>query len=403
MKYIWLIVYCSLCIACTSGSVDSLQREDLFTLEIGPMEDQIALFSLEGGMGIRRADMAMRDGFLYISDNNGGKIVSYNSYGDLLFMIYNDETSPEPVGLRTNVTGGMQATRWAHTYPLRSPGRIAVDSRRHIYAEERLPLERHGFDEENRALLNSIVLHFDEEGRFIEYLGQGGPGGSPFPLIHGLHASVHDEIAVVCRMPAGWNIHWYSAEGEQLYLIHLDNNAIPMPQERTRPDSPGMVASIDDIIAAVDMRKLYIKVDYYRDVLDASTNIRISTEPAHSVIWVLNIEDGIYENSIELPFFEYRFSEQGRTVTANLLYSMLGLVQGGIIMLYFPTESGYALLRMDSSGHRQRRGFIEVDQNELRFNHFHLSPQGILCALLADDWNVHVAWWRLDGFLRDLL
>ncbi|MDR0456848.1 MAG: hypothetical protein LBH20_09230, partial [Treponema sp.] len=128
--------------ACTPSNVDSIQRENLFSLDIGPMEDQIALYSLGGDGRLRHIELAMRDGFFYIADNNGGKIVRYNSYGDLLFMIYNDETNPEPVGLKTRVEDGAQVTRWAYSYPLQSTGKIAVDSRKHIYVEERLPHER---------------------------------------------------------------------------------------------------------------------------------------------------------------------------------------------------------------------------------------------------------------------
>jgi hypothetical protein len=313
-------------------------------------------------------------------------------------MIYNDETSPEPVSLKTDVENGAQVTRWAHTYPLRSTGKIAVDSRKHIYAEERLPAERHSFDSENKALQDRVILHFDSEGRFVEYLGQGGQGGAPFPLLAGLYTSVMDEIAVVCRLPAGWNIYWYSSQGEQLFLVQLKNDAIPAP-----PDWGDFTASVEAIIAAPDMRKLYIKVDYYRDILDESTNTRTSTEPVSSLIWILNVEKGIYESSVEVPFYETSVSANGRTEELRLLYSMLGLVRGGGILLYFPIETGYAVLRMDSTGRGQRRGLIKVDPGELRFNGFHLSPEGILSALLADDWKIKVAWWRMDKFMRDTL
>jgi len=406
MKTPWLYFFpCLLVIflaagmtACAPANVDSIQREDLFSLDIGPMEDQIALYSLEGDKRQRHVELAMRDGFFYIADNNGGKVVRYNSYGDLLFMIYNDETNPEPAGLKTKIEDGAQVTRWAFTYPLRSTGKIAVDSRKHIYVEERLPQDRYKFDAENKALLDGVILHFDADGRFIEYLGQGGQGGNPFPLITGLYSSMLDEIAVICRLPTGWNVYWYSAQGEQLFLIQLENNAIPAP-----PDWRGFSASIDAIIAAPDVRKLFIKVDYYRDVLDESTDTRASTEPVNSLIWILDVEKGAYERSVEAPFYEYSFPENGKTVYVRLLYSMLGVIRGGGILLYFPIDTGYAVLSMDSGGHRQRRGYIKVDPEELRFNDFHLSPEGILSALLVSDWKIKVVWWRMDKFMRDVL
>jgi len=362
------------------------------------MEDQIALYDLEGNGMKRHAEIAMRDGLFYITDSNGGKIVHYNSYGDLLFMIYNDETNPEPISLGTKAADGAQVTRWAFTYPLRAAGKIAVDSRKHIFVEERLPYERHGFDAANKALLDSVLLHFDADGRFIEYLGQGGQGGGPFPRITGLYTSVMDEIAVVCRLPSGWNTYWYSAQGEQLFLVQLENAAIPEP-----PDWQGSSVSIDAIMAAPDARKLFIKVDYYQDVYDESTNTRVSSEPVRSLIWVLNVEKGIYENSAEVPFYEYHFTERGRDNYIRLLYSMMGLVRNGGILLYFPDEAGYAILRMDSDGHGQRRGFINIDPAEINFTNFHLSPDGILSALLVDDWKVNVVWWRMDRFMRNML
>jgi hypothetical protein len=390
------LVLSLVCGACRENSLGIIEREDLFSLDIGPMEDQIALYNLEGDTGIRQAGFTMRDGFFYIADRNGGKIVRYTSYGDLLFMIYNDETNPEPAGLRINIEDSTQITRWAFTYPLRSPGSLAVDSRKHIYAGDRLPPERYGFDAENKVLLDSILLHFDPDGRFIEYLGQGGKGGSPFPRIAGLYTSINDEIAVVCRIPSGWNIYWYNDRGEQLYLVQLKNSAIPAP-----PGSVSFSSSVETVMASPDSRRLFIKVDYYRDTFDESTNTRTGTEPANSVIWILNVEDGSYIGSQEVPFFEYSVSERGRTVHSRMLYSMLGLVRGGKVFLHFPIETGYSILLLDIDSREQRRGSIRVDNDELHFNDFSLSAEGILSAMLVSNWQVNLVWWRMDRLIGE--
>jgi hypothetical protein len=385
-----------LCAACSGSGIKSIEREDLFSLDIGPMEDQIALYKLEGDSGVRRTDFAMRDGLFYIADGNGGKIVRYNSYGDLLFMIYNEETNPEPVSLKTNIEDRAQVTRWAFSYPLREPGEIAVDSRKHIYAEDRLPHERHRVDPESRALLDGIILHFDADGRFIEYIGQEGIGGSPFPRIVGLYTSVDDELAVVSRTPQGWNIYWYGASGTLLYLVHLKNSAIPAPQ-----DWPNAMSSVDNIMAAPDSRRLLLKVDYYRDTFDASTNTRTGTEPDSSIIWVLNVEDGSYSESLAVPLFENHFTENERTLTVKMLYSMMGVLRNGRVFLYVPIETGYSILFLEIDSGEQRRGYIKVDNEELQFNAFHLSPDGILSALLVDDWKAKLVWWRTDKLLGD--
>jgi hypothetical protein len=381
-------------VSCRGPGVNSIEREDLFSLDIGPMEDQIALYQLEGDSGIKRTGFAMRDGLFYIADGNSGKIVRYNSYGDPLFMIYNEETNPGPLSLRTGVQDRAQVTRWAFSYPLREPGEIVVDSRKHIYAEDRLPPERHSFDAENKALLDGIILHFDEDGRFIEYLGQEGIGGSPFPRIVGLYTSIRDELAVVCRIPSGWNIYWYDASGMLLYLVRLKNSAVPVP-----PDWPSLVSAVDAIVAAPDGRKVFLKVDYYRTTFDESTKTRTGTEPDSSVIWTLNVEDGSYPGSMEVPFFE--LAENSRSGNVRMFYSMLGAIRNGKVFLYFPVETGYSILFLNTETQEQRRGFIRVESEELRFNDFKLSAEGILSAMLVNDWQVKLVWWRTDKFIGE--
>ena len=375
-----------------------MEREDLFVLEIGKLEDQIALFNLEGTMGMRRSNIVMRDGLFYISDSSGAKVLRYNSYGDLLFMIYNEETNPSPLTLRPLVEGSL-VTRWAVSHPLIEPGEIAVDSRKHIYVRDRLPNEQHNFDSENRSLLFNTILHFDADGRFLYNLGREGIGGSPFPQIEDIFTTVNDELAVVCRLPASWEIYWYSPNGLFLFVVRLRTDALPVP-----PDRDDVFTSLDKISAVPDSRYLFIKVDYYRNTYDESTNTRTGIEPDGSVIWIMNAEDGLFERYIEVPFFEYTHIEHNRGTISRMLYSLLGVIRGGKIFLYIPVEGGYSILIMSSdsgiSG-EQQRGFIRVADEELQFNAFDLSEDGILSGLLADEWQVKLVWWRTDRFLGE--
>jgi len=379
---------------CRNDAIRSVEREDLFTLEIGPMEDQIALYRLDGSRGIRRTGFTMRDGLFYIADGISGKIVRYNSYGDLLFMIYNEESIPAPISLKTNISEGEQATRWAYSHPLEEPGWIAVDSRKHIFAEDRLPLNDQRVDPETRVLLDGIILHFDQNGRFINYLGREGIGGSPFPRIVGLNTTVRDELAVTCRVPDGWDIYWYSSSGTLLYIVKISSNAVPM-----LPDWPEALAVISNITISPDSRRIYINVDYCHDTFDQSTNTRTGSEAISSVIWTLNVENGSYIGSIEVPLYE--IIENGRPTNIKVFYSVLGAARNGKILLYFPVETGYSLLFVDTQTREQRRGFIQISIAELNYNDFFLSAEGILCAMLADNFNAKMVWWRTDRFIGE--
>lgn len=380
--------------ACRINKAGSVEREDLFTIEIGPMEDQIALYQLEGDRGIRRIGFTMRDGLYYIADGNSGKIVRYNSYGDLLFMIYNEETNPVPIGLRTDIADTEQTTRWAHTYPLEAPGWITVDSRRNIYVEDRLPSQAHRSDPESNAVLDGIILLFDRNGRFVNYLGTDGIGGIPFPRIIGLTASIRDELAVICRLPDGWNVYWYNSSGMLLYIVKISNDSIP-----GLADWPEAMSNVDRIVAAPDARKLYIKVDYSLDTFDQSTNTRTGSEPLSSVLWTLEVEDGTYSNQVEIPLFE--LSENGRPINIKVFYSLLGVMRGDKVLLYFPLEDGLSILFVDNYSREQRRGVLNFSNEELRYNDFYLSTEGILTAMLADNYNVKMVWWRTDRFIGE--
>jgi hypothetical protein len=311
-------------------------------------------------------------------------------------MIYNEETNPPPLTLKP-LSEGSIVTRWAVSYPLLDPGEITVDSRKHIYVRDLLPYEKHGFDSESKALLNNTVLHFDAEGKYVEHLGREGSGGSPFPRIERLFSSVRDELAVICRTPNGWDIYWFSSEGKLLYVIQLKSNALPIPRDRDN-----VFPSLDMIFAGPDSRTLYVKVDYYRNTFDESTNIRTGIDQDSSVIWIMNVENGLWEKYVDVPFFEYQYTEQNRKITSKMLYSLLGIVRNGKIFLSFPAEGGYSIFVMSSeygAAGEQRQGFIKVNDEELQFNAFDLSADGILSGLLVDQWQVKLVWWRTDKFL----
>ncbi|MDR2375096.1 MAG: hypothetical protein LBD96_01505 [Treponema sp.] len=419
---VFVVLFCLSLGACSRSGLSSVVREDLFSLEIGRLEDQLALYGLEGDWGLSRVGLAMREGLFYISDRNGGKVVRYNSYGDLLFMIYNDESNNAPLSLKTNKGEDSIVTRWAFTYPLREPGQIAVDSRKHIYVEDRLPVERYYYDAGTRALLDCVVLHFDQDGRFVEYLGQEGVGGTPFSRIAGIYTTVQDEIVVVCRQTTGWVVYWYASGIRSPLVINLKNNDIPAPL-----DWPDVSASVDAIMAAPDSRELYLKVDYYRDIYDDSTDTRVGTEPDSSLIWVMDLETGSYVDCLEVPFLEQTAFVNGRRETLWMLYSMMGIARGGRVFLSFPVDEGYSILILRRNGENslaenpsssgagvppvtavepsasleQSRGLINVDREELYLNSFDLSEDGIISAILVSDYEAKLVWWRTDRILTE--
>jgi hypothetical protein len=392
-----LMLCMSFFLSCAENNNSSIEREDLFSFGIGRLEDELDMFALEGARSMRKTALKMRDGLFYISNGNGEKIAQYNSYGDLLFLIYNEETNPPPMTLREKIDGAV-ITRWAYRWPLHEPGYITVNSAKHIFVEDRLPPERHGFDMEQKTILDRLVLHFDADGKFIDYLGQEGKGGTPFPRIENIFTSIDDDLVVVCQLPAGRRIFWYDSLGNQIYDIYFSNNALPIPSGRF-----GLTPSLDGVSIAPDERKIYLKIDYYREVMDESTNTVSGHESDRSCLWMINAGDAYFSENIDIPFFESSSIVNNRKTTENLLYSMFAVMNGGRVFLYYPIETGFSILILSTDGSdEQRRGIINVSNDELMYCTFDVSDDGILSALLATNYEAKLVWWRTDKLANEM-
>jgi hypothetical protein len=383
--------------SCGGDQNSSIEREYLFNFNIGRLEDELDMFALEGTRSMRKTALEMRDGLFYISNGNGEKIAQYNSYGDLLFLIYNEETNPPPLTLREKIDGEV-ITRWAYRWPLNEPGSITVNSEKHIFVEDRLTPERQSYDMDQKTILDRLILHFDAEGKFIEYLGQEGRGGTPFPRIENIFTSVEDDLVVVCLLPAGRRVFWYDSMGNQIYNIYFSNDALPVPSGRF-----GLTPSLDGVSIAPDERKIYLKIDYYREILDESTNTISGRETDRSCLWMINAGEAYFSGSVDIPFFEAPSTVNNRRTTENLLYSMFAVMNGGRVFLYYPIETGFSILILAADGSdTQRRGIINVSSDELMYSTFDVSETGILSALLATNYEVRLVWWRTDKLASEM-
>ena len=61
--------------------LEELNREELFSLQIGKMDNQIDLFQVGGVMAGAKNRIYMRDGLFYLANGNSAKIMELSSYG----------------------------------------------------------------------------------------------------------------------------------------------------------------------------------------------------------------------------------------------------------------------------------------------------------------------------------
>ena len=120
-----------------------------------------------------------------------------NSYGDLLTLFYNEDSEIGELLDKSNRKD--ESIHKEISYPFDYQGIIAVDSNKVIYTVCSLPRDRHEQSEDGSVLYSQTVLRFSRDAKTIDYLGQQGPGGTPFPYIKNIYITEKDELVVVCR------------------------------------------------------------------------------------------------------------------------------------------------------------------------------------------------------------
>ncbi|HUX38390.1 MAG TPA: hypothetical protein VMV44_10860, partial [Rectinemataceae bacterium] len=304
------------------GATQSVPREQLFTLGYGPAEDQIDLFQVQGADGSKKTRMTMRDGVFYVANGPLAKVLRLSSYGDVLSIIYNPtKNGQQAIQGEKGANPGRVSTAW----PLSSPGEIAVDSTGTIYVEDRMPKDRQVTDPATGSLFDNVVLRFDRNGSFRDYLGQEGVGGTPFPYILGIYATSSDDIVVVSIMQDSWLIHWFDSKGSLRNSLRIPRDALP----RLAGDT-GFLASLEKIVPDSSGRAVILQVDYSREIIDPQTKSRSGIDYAGSWLYRMDLLKGAITDRWEIPPLEERSTDStaeggGTTTNYPLVPELLGV------------------------------------------------------------------------------
>ena len=369
-----------------------LAKEVLFSMPIGKMEDQLFVQQFDGVNTLAKTRILMKDGFFFISNGESAKVMEFTSFGDLVNLFYNSNKNPEPVLLGPASDSNAKITRAAHKYPLMDPGEIAKTAGGALLIDDRITEQRREYDEEKKVLLDRIVLNFNEDGEFVSYLGQEGPGGTPFPYIHALYTNADDEIIVVTRHPSGWEIFWFTYMGDPLYRVDFENDLIPM-------EEGAVTLALENVVPDHNDRILYLKIDYYTE--NEAEKIKYDK----SVIRGYSLDEQKYVTRIDLPrnivkseqpvIFEQKEHEY--------LYEFAGVARGPSFFLISPYEgSVYRLTIVDEEGAVKGRGLIEFSDEDIFFRSYHVNPDGIFSAVVCKEYDAEVVWWRTDRFIEEV-
>jgi hypothetical protein len=395
--------------SCGGGEKPSvaLKREQLFTLGYGAAEDQLDLFQIDKAEAVQKTCITMREGIFYIANGAGAKVVRFSSFGDPLSMIYNPAKNPAPIVLKAvpSKLGAEKAIepvaaasddeglgRKAVPYAFRSAGEIAVDSGQTVYVEDRLPPEKRVKDRDSDASLDHVILRFGKDGQYLDYLGQEGVDGTPFPYILGLYTTGSDDLVVISMLQSDWLVHWFDKSGLLVSSLKLRRDDLPQPDK-----TQGLIANLDKIVPDATGRSLIIKIDYYLDNPDQSAKAQSGVDFASSWVYRMDLSDGKFaerwqmratEKSDKLP--------DGRSLRYSRVPSLLGATARDFFLIYADDDGKTYVSCYDRATRDDSRFSIDISPDEMYFNAYYLSPGGVLCALLGTKDEARIVWWRFD-------
>jgi len=391
-----LILSLSLLGGCRLAAIREINREELFDLEIGKAEDQIDLFQLSGIPMHQKTRLFMRDGIFYVANGPSNKVMEFTSYGDLLSLFYDPDNNPQPVLLQTQKQSNTISNRRAHAYPFTQIGEIAVTRNRTLLAEDQLGEERAIFDDDLGVSLNRVVLRFDARGQLIDYLGQEGVGGTPFPYIDGLYVNSRDEIVVVCKTMHRWLVFWYRPNGDLLYHVEISLDRLPVPKDEK------VIPILETVMPDSSERRVFLKLNYYQETVDPQTGAAYGINAVASRIYWLDLATGKYDGFVTIPKNKQQVAGNNLFDRKEIeyLYEFVGTAPGNFLYLLSREDNDrIQLLIMNTDGRVIRRRYLHVDEESIVYKTFTVSPEGILCALLGYEDQAKIVWWRSDKLL----
>ena len=395
-----LIVFSLFCLySCKkSQTAELFNREQRFRLNYGNFENELNLFDISTNSDVNTS-VCMQDGFIYISNGKAKKVMQFTSYGDLLRIFYNPDTNPTPsFMLSENLLDSKQTTQSAIPYKFNMPGNIAVDSEKNLYVVDRLPQDRQEQDLENNLLLRDVVLRFAKDGTFIDYLGQHGPGGIPFSFIENIYTTSNNELVVTCLTNTGYAVSWFNKDGFLLYSVLIDSAAMPLVEDKN-----DCFVSLDGVVPSYKEHSLFVKADYYLCEIDVQSGVQTGISYEGTYLYTLNLDTETYDEPLAIPGYEVIVNEYAEKATYSKALDFLGVTDSGWFFFMTPVDKGYVVEIIQKNIQKLIRKILSVSDDELVFNNFSLSKDGIITAILANEVEASVVWWRTDAVIDALI
>lgn len=403
------------------GVGGTVKSQELFALNYGNFPEQINLFSMRD-IGDVRTGLAMKDGFFYIANGEAQKLLSFNSYGDLLQVYYNrDYYERENKGLPA-LTG--EALWTPIDMPFSFTGTICVDEKKQIYAVASVPRDKEVYSKEDNLLYHQVVVcvlnNESSDGSLskeITYLGIEGDGGNPFPYIKNVYTTIAGDVVVICVMNDGLAAFWYEKSTSTKQEFALKSKAVfsqsDIPRatfgEEGRSSADKTASSYITLSALIpDSTQdiLYLKADYYNaHTSGEAATIQSGIDYVQTLIYPYDIKKKTWGEPFEIPPFLQNVqsssdasSPNSKSVTYRLPYEALDITKNGDLLFIFPTNEGFALEAVAThEPHSVIKRNLQTQDDEVLYYAFDVSSNGVVSALFGLRDKLKCVWWRTDS------
>ncbi len=378
--------------------VESISENQLFTIPYGNFEEQLSIFDLNNVGNIRNG-ITMRDGFFYITDGKSEKIMEMNSYGDLLTLFYNEDSQMSELLKKSNRKD--ESIHKELSYPFEYPGMIAVDSNKVIYTVCTIPRDRHEQSEDGSVLYSQTVLRFSRDAKTVDYIGQQGPGGTPFPYIKNIYTTVNDELVVVCTSEDGFLVYWFGSNGYLKYMIPVTVKDAPTIEKKE--DSSDIYLTIENVIPDPSSYKLFVKIDYYTSYIDEESKLYSGVNYLQTILYPLNILTETYEDAVSIPPYEESVVADYSKLVYKIPYDFLGVTKNGWKFFIIKNDTGFDVAIVQSENQRILRRHFDIDSKNTLYYTMDLSLDGIISAMYLEKDFARVVWYRTDSLIDAIL
>lgn len=396
-KYLTLVFFClifALFSGCKGAGIESIGENNLFSVPYGNFEEQISISELNE-VGNCRFGIAMRDGFFYLINGESRKIMEFNSYGDLLTLFYNEESNTAKYIKNSKRPAG--SIHHEISFPFDYPGRLVVDSNKNIYTVCSIPRDRQEKSDDGDMLYSQTILRIARDGSSVDYIGQQGPGGTPFPYIKNIYTTVKDELVVVAKSTEGIIVYWFGTDGFLKFMVPIKEKNMPLV--KGIDNNSEVYLTVENVIPDENDYKIFVKVDYYSTYEDEESKVQSGINYIQTVLYTLDIESATFIDSISIPpYEEYVVADYSR-LTYKSPYDFLGVTKNGWKFFIAKNDNGFNLEIIQSESQKILRRQIAADHKNILFNSMFLSADGLLTVLYLEKDNARVVWYRTDNLI----